>query len=463
VADPAAHPYIPNSAAATRDAMLAELGLADLDDLFSVVPDRLRTREALDLPPSLEAEADLRRYFREALAENRSCEETLSFLGGGCWQHHVPAVCDEIASRGELYTAFFGLGPGSTFGAYQALFEYQSLMAELLGLEISTVPTYDWGWAAGIALLMAVRTTGRHRVLVARSAGPQRRSQIAARMPDSVEVVEIPFLPETGLLAQDVLEGALAGAAALYVELPSYLGALETEIRSVAAAARDRGALLVAGVDPTSLGVVASPGSYGGDIAVGDLQPLGSHMSLGGASAGFLSTRLDERLVAELPAIYIAAFPTDREGELEFFWGNFEQTSYETRGTATDFTGCSSALTGIIAATYIAAMGPTGLRELGEGLLRRRTYLAERLATVPGIVVDRLSAPGFKELVVDFGGTGTTVADVNARLLEHGIFGGASLARDYPELGESALYCVTELHTQGDIDRLAETLSEVLR
>ena len=336
-------------------------------------------------------------------------------------------------------------------------------MAELVGLEISTVPTYDWGWAAGIALLMAVRATGRSRVLVARSAGPQRRSQIAARMPDAVEATEIPFVVETGLLAMEGLATALEEAAALYLEVPSYLGVVETQIRSIAELAHEKGALLVVGADPTSLGVIAPPGSYGADLACGDLQPLGSHMSFGGASAGFLSTRLDERLVAELPAIYIAAFPTDREGEHEFFWGNFEHTSYETRGTATDFTGCSSALTGIIAATYLAVMGPDGMRELGEGLLQRRAYAAKRLGAVPGLVPDRLQAPGFKELVVDFGGSGATVAEVNAGLLEHGIFGGASLARDYPELGESALYCVTELHTREDIDRLAGTLAEVLR
>jgi glycine dehydrogenase subunit 1 len=282
-------------------------------------------------------------------------------------------------------------------------------------------------------------------------------------MPASVAVTEIPFDEGTGLLAVDRLGPELEGAAALYLELPSYLGVVETQIRSIGELVDASGALLVVGADPTSLGVISPPGSYGAAVACGDLQPLGSHTSFGGASAGFLSTRLDERLVGELPAIFIAAFPTDREGEHEFFWGNFEQTSYETRGTATDFTGCSSALTGIIAATYLAVMGPQGMRELGEGLLRRRAYAAERLGAVPGLVGDRLKGPGFKELVVDFGPSGATAAEVNEGLLARGIFGGASLAHDYPELGESALYCVTERHTRDDIDRLAAALEEVLR
>jgi glycine dehydrogenase subunit 1 len=220
--------------------------------------------------------------------------------------------------------------------------------------------------------------------------------------------------------------------------------------------------MLVSGVDPTSLGVLAPPGAYGAELAVGDLQPLGHHPSLGGTSAGFLATRLDERLIAELPAIYIVAVPTEREGEHDFFWGNFEATSYETRGHATDFTGCSSALAGIVSATYLSLLGPQGMRDLGDGLLRRRAYAIERLGEGPGIVASRLSGPGFKEFVVDVGAAGATVAEVNAALLERAILGGAPLASAYPELGECALYCVTELHTRADIDRLAGALREVL-
>jgi glycine dehydrogenase subunit 1 len=462
VTDPVAHPYIPNSAPETAVAMLAEVGVTSLDELFSVIPARLRVTAPVELPPALASEADLRRYFHEALAGNTSCEDALSFLGGGCWRHHVPAVCDEIASRGEFTTAFFGLGPASTHGAYQALFEYQSLLAELVGLELATVPTYDWGWAAGIAVLMAARVTGRSRILVARSAGPARRRQIASRLPAAIELVEVGFDPETGLLELDQLALALDGAAALYIEQPTYLGVADPRIEEIASLVHERGAMLVAGADPTSLGVLAPPGAYGADLAVGDLQPLGHHPSLGGTSAGFLATRLDERLIAELPAIYIVAVPTEREGEHDFFWGNFETTSYETRGHATDFTGCSSALAGIVSATYLSLLGPQGMRDLGDGLLRRRAYAIERLAGVPGIAASRLSGPGFKEWVVDVGVAGATVGEVNAALLERGILGGASLADAYPELGECALYCVTELHTRADIDRLAAALREVL-
>jgi glycine dehydrogenase subunit 1 len=462
VSDLAAHPYIPNTAPGTTAAMLEEIGVADLDELFAAVPTRLRTTTPLELPPGLVSEAELRRTFDRTLAENRSCDDLLSFLGGGCWQHHVPAVCDEIGSRGEFTTAFFGLGPASTFGAYQALFEYQSLLAELVGLDLATVPTYDWGWGAAISLLMAARVTGRSRVLLARSAGPHRRRQITSRLPRAMEATEIPFEQGTGALDLEALEAELAGAAGLYVEMPSYLGVLDPDVQAIADLVHSQGAMLVVGADPVSLGVVAPPGSYGADLACGDLQPLGHHMSCGGSSAGFLATRLDERLAAELPAIYIVAVPTERPGEHDYFWGNFEATSYETRGQATDFTGCSSALAGIVAATYLSVMGPAGMRELGDTILRRRAYLIDLLAEIPSLVASRLSGPGFKEVVVDFGPSGRTVAEVNTALLERGILGGNTLAGPYPELGQCALYCVTELHTRADIDRLATALEEVL-
>jgi glycine dehydrogenase subunit 1 len=442
--------------------MLAEVGVGVLEELFDVIPERLRVHEPVRLPPALESEVELRRLFEVALAENASCADMLSFLGGGCWQHYVPAVCDEIGARGEFVTAFFGLGPASTFGAYQALFEYQSMLCELVGLDLATVPTYDWGWGAGVALLMAARVTGRSRVLVARSAGPHRRRQVGSRVPASIEVVEIPFVPETGLLDLAALETELDGAAALYLEQPSYFGIADPQAGAIGELVHARGAMLVVGADPTSLGVLAAPGAYGADIACGDLQPLGHHIALGGSSAGFLATRLDERLVGELPSIFIVAIPTDRAGEHDYFWGNFDATSYETRGHATDFTGCSSALAGIVAATYLSLLGPHGMRELGEGLLSRRAYAIERLASVPGLVASRFPSPGFKEWVVDFAPSGATVAEVNSRLRERAILGGGPLASAYAELGECALYCVTEQHSRADIDRLAGALAEVL-
>ncbi len=458
-----AHPYIPNSAAGVRREMLEQLGLESTDELFASIPERLRAPSVLDLPPALVSETELRRYFGDVLAQNTDTTEHLSFLGGGCWKHTVPALCDEIGQRGEFTSAFMGLGGASTTGAYQALFEYQSLICELVGLDIAPLPAYDWAWAASTALLMATRATGRERVLVADTAGPERRRQIAARLPGRVALELVGHDPRSGMIDLDDLRARVGGAAALYLENPSYLGHLQTGLDEVREITRGAGCLLVAGVDPTSLGVVREPGAYGADIACGELQSLGLHQSFGGNIAGFLACRLDDALLAELPNIYLVAVPTVRPGEHDYFWGNFESTSYATRGTSDDVIGCGSTMAGVVAATYLSVMGPAGMAELGETLRARVAYLAAQLATIEGVRVDRFDATPFKELVVDFAATGLDVAEINARLLERGIFGGLALEPAFPSLAGCALYSVTEEHTRADLDRLVTSLQEVVR
>lgn len=458
-----AHPYIPNSAPQVRKEMLQTIGVESSEDLFASIPARLRAPDDLGLPPALPSESQLRRYFSEVLARNIDTADYLSFLGGGCWAHAVPAVCDEIACRGEFTSAFMGLGGGSTTGAYQALFEYQSLISELVGLDVAPLPAYDWAWAASTALLMAVRAAGRSLILVADTVGPERRRQITARLPLRVELEWVSHDPSSGSIDLDDLRQRVNGAAALYFENPSYLGLLQEgldEIRQVTVAA---GCRLIAGVDPTSLGVVRDPGSYGADLACGELQPLGQHQTFGGSAAGFLACRLDDALLTELPNIYISAVPTARPGELDFFWGNFEATSYATRGKSDDVIGCGSTMAGIIAATYLSLMGPTGMAELGETLRARAHYLRDRLARIPGISTNRLTGLPFKEIVVDFSSSGHSTTQINAALLERGIFGGIDLQADFPELVGCALYSVSEEHTREDLDRLATTLEEVLR
>ncbi len=457
-----AHPYIPSSAPETQEAMLDKLGIASTDELFTSIPERLRVAGELALPPALPSETELRRYFSETLAGNTSTAEHLSFLGGGCWGHAVPAVCDEIAGRGEFTSAFQGLGGASTSGSYQALFEYQSLMSELVGLDVTPLPAYDWAWAASTGLLMAARATRRGRVLVADTAGGERRRQIAARMPSRIELEWVAHDPGSGAVDLADLEARVEGAAAFYVETPSYLGYLEPELDAIREITREAGCLLIMGVDPTSLGLVRDPGDVGADMACGDLQPLGHHQMYGGNAAGFLSLRFDDTLLGELPNIYLVAVPTVRAGEHDYFWGNFESTSYATRGASDDVIGCGSTMAGITAATYLSLMGSTGMAELGEALGTRVSYLADRLGSLVGVDTARLSGAPFKELVVDFSGTGRSPAAVNAGLLERGIFGGIPLEEDFPSLPGCALFSVTEQHTSGDIDRLADALKEVL-
>lgn len=457
---PFIHPYIPNSVPEVKAAMLAEIGARDVDDLYEDIPEKLRFKGRLELPAPLLSELELKRHVAAVLNANISCEEYPSFLGGGCAHHYVPAICDEVTHRAEFLTAYAG-EPYEDAGRFQALFEYESLMAELLDFDVVNVPTYDWGQAASTALRMAGRITGRPRILFAETLSPDRLSVIRNYCSPVMDLVPVGHDPETGLLDLDDLAARLSDeTAALYFENPSYLGVIETRGGKAADLAHARGALCVVGVDPVSLGVLEPPSHYGADIACGDIQGLGNPMSFGGALGGFIASRDEEKFVMEYPSRLFGIARTAVQGEWGFGDVAYNRTSFGGREKGKEFVGTAAALYGISAAVYLSLMGPQGLRDLGRHLLQKSHYAARRLSTVPGIRL-RFSSSFFKEFVLDLGGTGRTVADLNRLLLRAGIFGGKDLTREFPGLPECALYCVTEMVTKADIDRLVETLRAV--
>ncbi|HXW78858.1 MAG TPA: hypothetical protein VEJ84_05135, partial [Acidimicrobiales bacterium] len=250
--------------------------------------------------------------------------------------------------------------------------------------------------------------------------------------------------------------------AALYVENPNFFGIIEDQAEDMVDAARRVGAEVIAGVDPISLGALAPPGELGIGLAVGTTQTLGVHMNAGGGVGGFIASRDEERYAAEYPTLQVSMCGTTEPGERGFGISLFEQTSYGAREEGNDWTGNSVYMWAVANAAFMAAMGPRGFAEVGEAILQRSHYAAARLAEVPGVAV-RFPTGFFKEIVVDVGGAGRRVAEVNEALRARGIFGGLDLSRSFPALGETALYCITELHTQADIDRLVESLAEVTR
>jgi len=273
------HPYIPNSVPGVKREMLREIGASDIEDLFAQIPEHLRYRQKLRLPEPLISECELRRDVEGLLSQNRTCSDYLSFLGAGCWQHYVPAVCDEIANRAEFLTAYAG-EPYEDQGRFQALFEYESMMGELLDMEVVNVPTYDAAQAAATSLRMAARITGRSTALIPRIIDPDKLSIIRNYCRPHMEVKLVDYDPETGELDLDDLQAWLSGnTAAVYFENPSYLGFIERQVDDIADIAHRAGALLVVGVDPISLGVLSPPSHYGADIVCGDIQPLGIHMT----------------------------------------------------------------------------------------------------------------------------------------------------------------------------------------
>ena len=467
MADPKVHPYMPNAVPETKTAMMRAIGIDDIDELFEQIPERLRIKEPLHLPDAIVEESALDRHLRETLARNRSCDEVLNFLGAGCWQHYVPAVCDEIAQRSEFLTANFG-SASSDHGRFQAYFEFCSQMGELVNTDVVGLPTYSWGCALGNAIRMATRMTGRHEVLVPRTISPERLAVLRSfcgptDVGGHIAVREVGFDESSGLLDLDDLRRTISNTtAAVYFENPSYLGFIESQGEEISRIAHDHGAECVVGVDPISLGVLAAPADYGADIVVGTTQTLGIHMNCGGGAGGFIATRDEDRYVGEYPTLLVSIAPTTAGGdERAFFLTCEHQTSYGLRDEGKDWTGNTVYLWTIVNAVYMSLLGPHGFRDIGEVMLQRSQYARKRLGNIPGVDVS-FAPDGFKEFVANFDGTGKTVHDINRALRERGIYGGKDLSGEFPELGQSALYCVTEVHTQADVDRLAGELEEVL-
>jgi glycine dehydrogenase subunit 1 len=459
---PVVYPYIPNSVPEVKEQMLQEVGAESVDEFFEDVPDDLRFRKPLNLPAPLLSEYALKRHVEGVLGKNGTCGEFLNFLGAGCYQHHVPAVCDEVNQRGEFLTAYAG-EPYDDHGRFQALFEYTSLMGELLNMDVVNVPTYDGFQAAATSIRMAARITGRRQVLCVGTVSPGRLSKIRDYCKPDLEIVLVGYDPGTGGVDLETLRSEISdGTAAVYFENPSYLGFIETRGDEISRIAHEFGALCLTDVDPISLGVLTPPADYGVDIVCGDIQPLGMHMQFGGGQAGFIATRDEEKYVMEYPSRLFGIAPTRVKGEYGFGDVAYDRTSFAVREEGKEWVGTASALWGITAGVYLALMGPQGMAEIGEGIMLRSRYAMEEMDKLDGVKAPVFAAPHFKEFVVNFDGTGKSVAEVNRVLLSRGIFGGKDLTAEFPQLGKSALFCVTEVHTKEDIDTMVGVLREVV-
>jgi glycine dehydrogenase subunit 1 len=459
--EPFVHPYIPNSVPEVKRRMLDEIGAEDIEDLFEQIPERLRFKGKMGIPGPLLSECEIKRHVEIILLKNKTCRAYLSFLGAGCWQHYVPAVCDEINRRAEFLTAYGG-EPYEDHGRFQALFEYESMMAELVDMDVVNVPTYDGAQAAATSIRMASRITGRKEALLPRTMSPERLAVIKNYCRPDIAIRLLDYDPATGELdLGDLRRKASGETAAVFFENPSYLGFVETRGDEISRVAHDSGALSVVYVDPISLGVLAPPPEYGADIVCGDIQPLGMHMNYGGGHGGFIATRDEVRFVKEYPS-RLFGIATNAEGEWVFGDVAYERTSFAVREKGKEFVGTHAALWGITAGVYLALLGPRGIAELGRTIMQRTQYAMKRIAAIRGVKL-QFAAPSFKEFVVNFDGTGRTVEQVNRSLFERKIFGGRDLSRDFPELGQSALYCVTEVHTKADIDALVSALNAAVQ
>lgn len=456
------HPYIPNSSVEVQKEMLREIGLENLEDLHDEIPEELKLKGNMELPDCYSSEYELKRHVEGIIGKNKTCDENLNFLGAGCWQHYVPAVCDEINSRAEFLTAYGG-EPYEDHGRFQTLFEYQSLVAELVDMDVVNVPTFDWAQAAATSIRMASRITGRNEVLISGTIDADKLLIIKNYCAPQIKCILVEFDSKTGQMNLADLENKISqNTAAVYFENPSFLGFIEEGGTEISRKAHEAGAISIVGVDPSSLGILQPPRKYGADIVCGDLQPLGIHMNYGGGLSGFIATRDEEKYVMEFPSRLFGMAPTMVPGEYGFGDVAYERTSFALREGGKEYVGTQTASLGITAGVYLSLMGPKGMEELGQTIMQKSQYAIKELNNIKNVTGSLFTSVSFKEFVVDFDKTGKTVKEINNKLLNKGIFGGLDLSKKFPTLGQAALYCVTEIHSKRDIDRLVGAIKEIV-
>jgi len=456
------HPYIPNTRE-IRGQMLREMGVASVDELFADIPAKIRLRRELKLPGPM-SELEVKRHVQAMLARNRPFTQMPSFLGGGVWLHHIPAHVRELVRRSEFLTSYTPYQPEVSQGMLQALFEYQSMICELTGMDVANASMYDWATSLGEAALMCARVTGRRKFIVPKLINPERFSTLQNYVSGpGLELIKIGYDSRTGQFDLFQLRKELGqDVAGVYVENPSYLGFLETQVNEIERAAHEAGALFVVGVNPISLGLLRAPGDYGADIVIGEGQPLGNPVSFGGPLLGIFACRDEVKLVRQMPGRLIG-MTTALDGKIRGYVMVLQTREQHIRRERATSSICSNeALCGVAAAIYLASLGPRGLRELGEACAANASYAMRKLRAIKGLKVPIFDVPHFNEFTLNCDDIGMSAAKLNAELLKQNIQGGKPLRGEFPELGETSLMCVTELHSKEDIDRLVSALAEIV-
>jgi glycine dehydrogenase subunit 1 len=447
-------PYFPHTQA-EREAMLETIGLPSLEALFEDVPRRLRFPR-LDLPPAT-SEFEVEQELAHLAARNLDMQRRPCFLGAGSYRHYVPATVDAVLERGELATAYTPYQPELSQGALQAMFEYQSMICALTGMDVATASHYDGSTALAEAVLMALAAGGdRRKVLLAPTLHPQYR-QVVETYLQGADAQVAPA--ESGATSEDVIAQIDSDTAACVVQSPNFFGQFESVPR-FAEAARNAGALLIVVPDPISLGLFRSPGEEGADLVAAEGQPLGIPLGYGGPHLGILAVgqahvrRVPGRLVGET---------VDTEGERGYVLTLTAREQHIRRHRATSNICTNAALMALAAAVYLATLGRSGLRQVATLCYQKSHYAAQRIATIPGCRVNP-QAPDvdfFKEFVVELP---VAAARVNERLLdEFDTIGGYDLAGDDPQQERRLLVAVTETNARAEIDALVDALDQIVR
>jgi glycine dehydrogenase subunit 1 len=444
-------PYIYNTPE-DQEEMLRAIGASSLDDLFAPIPDELQLNRPLDLPAAM-SEMELDQHLRQLAAMNQHAGAKVCFLGGGSYDHFVPAVCDAIGSRSEFYTSYTPYQAEASQGNLQAMFEYQSLITRLTGMAVANSSLYDGASATAEAVLMALHAGGkRNKIVAPANLHPEYRQTIATYLDNlDAELVTLPC--PAGVIDADALGGAADDrTAAVILQQPNFFGCVE-DADAVAAVAKQAGALLISVFDPISLGLLKRPGDYGANIAVAEGHTLGTPMSYGGPYLGVMAC--DQSLVRRMPG-RIVGETKDRRGKRCFVLTLQTREQHIRREKATSNVCTNQALFAVRASVYLAQLGPQGLRETANLCLQKSRYLAEQLCLSERFSL-AFEAPTFKEIVIR-----DAANDVDGLLrtaLDAGNVAGLRLGRWYPELSDCLLMAVTEKRTKTEIDGLVKSLA----
>ncbi len=441
--------YLPKSPA-EREQMLAEIGAAAIDDLFSVIPAEYRLTRDLDVPRQ-HGESEIIDYFKAAAEKNAT--GYASFLGAGAYRHYRPVIIDALVQRGEFLTSYTPYQAEITQGTLQAIFEFQTMIAELTGMDVANASMYDGSTGAAEAVMMAVRVTGRHKAVVARSVHPEYREVLATYakhqgLPTSL----VDYDHETGRIDLATLEAQVTEeTAAVLVQSPNFFGIIE-DIPAIAEIAHKKGALLIVSIaEAVSLGVVRPP--LEADIVSMEAQSFGVALSYGGPFCGVIAAK--EQYLRQMPGRLVGQ-TTDSQGNRGFVLTLSTREQHIRREKATSNICTNQALVALMATIFLTVYGKEGIRELAEHNLAKAAYAAQELSAQPGTKLLFQSAPRFHEFVLE---TKESPALWGQRLLENKIVGGVELGRWYPELADATLWCATEMIAKEQIDKAAAVMA----
>ncbi len=446
--------YIPHTDKDIKD-MLAAIGVTSLDELFDQIPYALRLQRPLNIPPGL-PERNLVNELCHLSKKNTTVDEYISFLGAGSYNHYIPSVVKYIVARSEFNTSYTPYQPEVSQGTLQAIFEYQTLICQLTGMEVSNASMYDGASATAEAVLMAGRLNGHQRVILSSALHPEYRETINTYISNQDKTVkEVTYCTATGKTLPEAVEAQIGNEpSCLVVQHPNFFGSLE-DIAALRDLIHNRGGLLIVVItEPISLGLLTPPGSLGADIVVGEGQSLGNNMAFGGPYLGFFATR--EEYIRQVPG-RIVGQTTDSKGKRGFCLTLATREQHIRREKATSNICTNEGLCAISAAVFLSVYGKKGLIDLARLNFSKSQYLKNSISKVAGTRI-AFSSPTFNEFVIE----SEIEADVLLKaLLKKGILGGISLKKFYPELSRHLLLCATEMNSREEMDTFVEEFSKL--